>query len=83
MQNTVQYLHHANCRFYVFIYVDGNFYMRKHYYKILKTHDYFQNININVMFLLTIFFSYMQKSVKYLHHARWKFYLLIFVEANF
>jgi len=49
----------------------------------LKFDDYFQNININVVFLLNMFLFYMKNSFKYLRHVRCEFYVLIFAEANF
>ena len=39
--------------------------------KILKTRDYFQNINIKVVFLFIIFLFYMLNTVKYLCLARY------------
>jgi len=47
--------------------------------KILKTRDYFQNININTVFLLNKFLFYMQ----YLHRTRCKFYVFVSQKLNF
>jgi len=49
--------------------------------KILKTCDYFQNININIVFLLNTL-SYIQNLVKYLHCKRYRFYVLISQKLN-
>ena len=40
-----------------------------------KTHDYFQNIKFNVMFLLNKFLFYMQNTVQCLHCTRCRFYM--------
>ena len=58
MQNIVQSLQHTHCIFYVLIFASTNFYIHiweSRYDKILKTHNYFQNININVVCLLNKF----------------------------
>jgi len=71
MQNTFQYLHNTRCRFYVLISTKTNLYIyiwENRYDKILKTHDYFLNININAVLLLIKFLFYMQNTVQYLHH---------------
>jgi len=54
MYNVVKCLHRTHCGFYVFITTETNFYA--HIDKILKTHNDFQNISINVVFLLNIFY---------------------------
>jgi len=44
----------TSCGFYLLIYAKTNFYVHireSRCDKILKTHDYFQNIEINVVFL--------------------------------
>jgi len=60
----------------MFIHAEKNFYVPicdSRYDKILKTHDYFQNININIMFLLIKFLFYMQNIVQCLHCFRCRF----------
>jgi len=61
MQNTVQCLQLTHYRFCVYICKTIFLYIYKkiNIDKILKTHDYFQNININVVFLLDNFLFYM------------------------
>jgi len=49
----------------------------------LKTHDFFQNININVMFLLNSFSFYMLNTIKYFHDTRCRFFVLVSVVTNF
>jgi len=43
------------------------------YNKILKIRDYFQNININTIFLLIKFLFYIQNIVQFLHRSRCRF----------
>jgi len=86
---------YAESILYVLVYVETNFclYMRKqifmcrydkvHMINILKTHDYFQNIDINVVFLLIFFFLYMQNTVSYLHLTCFGFYVFISMETDF
>ena len=67
MQNTVKYLHRIRCAFYVRISTEAIFYVsiwESPYDKILKTRDYFQHININVMLLFNIFF------ILYIKHSK-------------
>ena len=56
MKNIVQCLHRTYCGFYVFISSQTNFYIHilesRVYDKIFEIDDYFQNINVNVVFLL-------------------------------
>ena len=52
-------------------------------HKILETNDYFQNININVVFLLINFLFYMQNTFQCLHRSHCRFYVFILVETNF
>jgi hypothetical protein len=86
MMNSINYLHRARCGFCVFIYAKTNFYLPiwdSWYHKSLKSGDYFQNINVNVVFWLNMLLFYMKNFVEYLHHDRCEFYVLIYVETNF
>ena len=85
MQNIIKYLYHSRCEFYVLISEEANFYVsiwESPYDKILKYHDYFQNININVVFRLIFIFillkelililCYIQNTIKNLHRTSFK-----------
>ena len=51
---------------YIYIYII-HFDFSKKYDKILKTYDYFRNVNINVVFLFNFLLFYMQNIVIYFH----------------
>jgi len=61
MQNTVKYLHHVHCRFYVLISAEAKQICMYQYDKNLRIHDYIQNININVVYLL-LFLNFIWKT---------------------
>jgi len=68
------------------IYVSANFIVPicdSQYDKILKTHDYFQDINIIIVFLLNIFLFYIQNTVKYYYRTCCRFYVFISQKSNF
>jgi len=67
MQNTVQCLHRTVVDFMCLYMHNWNFMYI--YDKILETHDYFQIININVVFILNNFLFYIQNNVQCLHHT--------------
>jgi hypothetical protein len=61
--------------FMCFLSMEINFYVSlwdSLYDKILKTHEHFQNIKINIVFLLNFYFIllYIQNTVKYLQFIR-------------
>jgi hypothetical protein len=67
MQKFVSYSHRAHYELYFLTSMKVNFYALTRegpYDDILKTHDYFQNININIVFLLNIFIILYAKHCK-------------------
>jgi len=60
-------LSRVSCEFYLLIYAKINFCVHireSRYDKMLKTHDYFQNIKIIAVLILTNFLFYMQNTIQ-------------------